>query len=219
MGQKAVLRRDLLQGDPRAPVAIVLDNPGAREREGAAWVCPTRETLRAAAREAGLRDLYVTWLVKFRPRRAYDKPAARALGREEVIREIDRVIPRVIVALGDVAAPTLLDDPGDGTVLTRTLDAYKLPTIADVPEIVCEFVDVPDEHLTSLGSKGLGEPAKRRVPLADRGRVLHSDARACREEAASSRPCASASRARAAAPARASRYPARRRGRFPFPGG
>jgi xanthine dehydrogenase YagR molybdenum-binding subunit len=33
-----------------------------------------------------------------------------------------------------------------------------MPTIADVPEIVTEFVDVPDEHLTSLGSKGLGEP-------------------------------------------------------------
>ena len=27
-----------------------------------------------------------------------------------------------------------------------------------MPEIVCEFVDKPDEHLTNLGSKGLGEP-------------------------------------------------------------
>ena len=33
-----------------------------------------------------------------------------------------------------------------------------MPTIADVPEIVCEFVDKPDTHLTNLGSKGLGEP-------------------------------------------------------------
>lgn len=99
------------EGNPRAPVAIVLDNPGAREREGAAWVCPTRETLRAAARDAGLPDLYVTWLVKFRPRRAYDKPAARALGRQEVLRELARVSPRVVVGLGDVVAATLLDDP------------------------------------------------------------------------------------------------------------
>jgi xanthine dehydrogenase YagR molybdenum-binding subunit len=43
-------------------------------------------------------------------------------------------------------------------VLTQTLDAYKLPTIADVPEIVVELLDIPDEHLTNLGSKGLGEP-------------------------------------------------------------
>jgi len=29
---------------------------------------------------------------------------------------------------------------------------------------VCEFVDKPDEHLTNLGSKGLGEPPI--VPIA-----------------------------------------------------
>ena len=33
-----------------------------------------------------------------------------------------------------------------------------MPTIADVPEIVTELVDLPDAHLTNLGSKGLGEP-------------------------------------------------------------
>src|SRR5439155_5697078 len=55
-------------------------------------------------------------------------------------------------------------DPASGTVLTQTLDAYKMPTIADVPEIVTDLVDVPDEHLTNLGSKGLGEPPI--VPVA-----------------------------------------------------
>src|SRR5205807_9887937 len=51
----------------------------------------------------------------------------------------------------------LLDDES-GRVLTTTLDAYRMPTIADVPEIVSEFVDKPDAHLANLGSKGLGEP-------------------------------------------------------------
>jgi xanthine dehydrogenase YagR molybdenum-binding subunit len=64
----------------------------------------------------------------------------------------------VIQALGHTFSEARLDDPSTGTVLTKTLDAYKLPTIADVPEIVCDFVDEPDEHLTNLGSKGLGEP-------------------------------------------------------------
>ena len=64
----------------------------------------------------------------------------------------------IIQALGHTFSEARLDDPERGTVLTRTLDAYKVPTIADVPEIVCEFVDEPDEHLTNLGSKGLGEP-------------------------------------------------------------
>ena len=43
-------------------------------------------------------------------------------------------------------------------MLTPTLDAYKLPTIADVPEIVTDLVDVPDQHLTNLGSKGSRAP-------------------------------------------------------------
>ena len=64
----------------------------------------------------------------------------------------------IIQALGHTLSERRLLDPGTGRVLTQTLDAYRLPTIADVPEIVCEFVDVPDANLTNLGSKGLGEP-------------------------------------------------------------
>jgi CO/xanthine dehydrogenase Mo-binding subunit len=64
----------------------------------------------------------------------------------------------IIQALGHTFSEARLDDPRTGKVLTRTLDAYKLPTIADVPEIICEFVDDPDTHLTNLGSKGIGEP-------------------------------------------------------------
>jgi xanthine dehydrogenase YagR molybdenum-binding subunit len=33
-----------------------------------------------------------------------------------------------------------------------------MPTIVDTPEIVAECLDIPDEHLTNLGSKGIGEP-------------------------------------------------------------
>ena len=64
----------------------------------------------------------------------------------------------IIQGLGHTLSEERLLDPRSGTVLTQTLDAYKLPTIADVPEIVTELIDVPDEHLTNLGSKGLGEP-------------------------------------------------------------
>jgi CO/xanthine dehydrogenase Mo-binding subunit len=64
----------------------------------------------------------------------------------------------IIQAVGYALTEQRLDDPATGIPLTRTLDAYKVPTIADVPEIVADFIDVPDEHLTNLGSKGLGEP-------------------------------------------------------------
>jgi CO/xanthine dehydrogenase Mo-binding subunit len=64
----------------------------------------------------------------------------------------------IVQGIGHTLSEERLVDPASGTVLTQTLDAYKLPTIADVPEIVCELLDIPDAHLTNLGSKGLGEP-------------------------------------------------------------
>ena len=70
----------------------------------------------------------------------------------------------VIQGIGHTLSEERLLDPETGTVLTQTLDAYKLPTIADVPEIVTDLVDEPDQHLTNLGSKGLGEPPI--VPVA-----------------------------------------------------
>jgi xanthine dehydrogenase YagR molybdenum-binding subunit len=70
----------------------------------------------------------------------------------------------VIQGIGHTLSEARLMDQETGRILTTTLDAYRMPTIADVPEIVCEFIDEPDEHLTNLGSKGLGEPPI--VPIA-----------------------------------------------------
>ena len=64
----------------------------------------------------------------------------------------------VIQGLGHTLSEQRLLDPATGAVLTQTLDAYKLPTIADIPEIVTDLLDIPDPHLTNLGAKGLGEP-------------------------------------------------------------
>ena len=70
--------------------------------------------------------------------------------------------------LAEIApVPLFVKYPGqrDGATderFVKTIDV--LPTIADVPEIVSELVDEPDEHLTNLGSKGLGEPPI--VPVA-----------------------------------------------------
>jgi CO/xanthine dehydrogenase Mo-binding subunit len=70
----------------------------------------------------------------------------------------------IIQGLGHTLSEERLVDPETGSILTQSLDAYKLPTIADMPEIVTELLDIPDEHLTNLGSKGLGEPPI--VPIA-----------------------------------------------------
>ncbi|TMK76674.1 MAG: xanthine dehydrogenase family protein molybdopterin-binding subunit [Actinobacteria bacterium] len=64
----------------------------------------------------------------------------------------------IIQGIGHTLSEDRLLEPVSATVLTQSLDAYKLPTIAALPEIVTELLDIPDEHLTNLGSKGLGEP-------------------------------------------------------------
>jgi xanthine dehydrogenase YagR molybdenum-binding subunit len=64
----------------------------------------------------------------------------------------------IIQGVGHTLSEERLVDPESGRILTTTLDGYKMPTIADVPEIVSELIDVPDTQLTSLGSKGIGEP-------------------------------------------------------------
>jgi CO/xanthine dehydrogenase Mo-binding subunit len=64
----------------------------------------------------------------------------------------------IIQGIGHTLSEERLLDPQSGRTLTVSLDAYKLPTIADVPEIITDLLDVADPHLTNLGAKGLGEP-------------------------------------------------------------
>ena len=64
----------------------------------------------------------------------------------------------VIQGIGYALTEELVVDPTTGLPVNGHLDDYKVPTIADVPEIVVDFVNVADENLPNLGAKGLGEP-------------------------------------------------------------
>lgn len=84
---------------------IVLDNPGAREDpKGDPYVCGSRLTLRRAMAAAGLPEqaVYLTYLLKCRPRRAYDHPWAWAVGLRHLERQWRDKNPAIIVLLGDV---------------------------------------------------------------------------------------------------------------------
>lgn len=79
------------EGNPKAPVIIILDNPGAREdNEGKQYVCGTRAD-----------DVYLTYLLKCRPLRSYDKQKARSFSKPFLERQIRTIQPRYIVCLGD----------------------------------------------------------------------------------------------------------------------
>ena len=64
----------------------------------------------------------------------------------------------MLQGVGYALSEELLVDPTTGVPVNGHLDDYKVPTIADVPEIVVDFVDLPDANLPNLGAKGLGEP-------------------------------------------------------------
>jgi CO/xanthine dehydrogenase Mo-binding subunit len=70
---------------------------------------------------------------------------------------LSQVTGGVLQAVGFALSEERVVDPTTGTVVNAGLEDYKVPTMADTPDIVCEFVDSPDPHL-GLGIKGLGEP-------------------------------------------------------------
>jgi xanthine dehydrogenase YagR molybdenum-binding subunit len=64
----------------------------------------------------------------------------------------------VLQGIGYALSEELVVDPTTGYPVNGHLDDYKVPTIADAPEILVDFVNTPDPNLPNLGAKGLGEP-------------------------------------------------------------
>ncbi|GIP40544.1 uracil-DNA glycosylase [Paenibacillus sp. J31TS4] len=151
------------EGNPHARILLLLDNPGAREdREGQAFLCGTRETLQRGLREAGLalEAVYVTYLLKCRPIRAYDKPAARAACAPHLQLQIGEKGPQLLFGFGNVVAESLFPEREDATVKAlrgRWLEAQGIPTgltyhplaVRRRPNLMSPFV----EDLTMLADR------------------------------------------------------------------
>ncbi|WP_217597650.1 uracil-DNA glycosylase [Cohnella sp. GbtcB17] len=107
------------EGSPDAPIMMILDNPGAREdREGNAFLCGTRETLQLGMREAGIdtSDVFVSYLLKCRPLRAYNKPEARAACLPHLQMQILQKRPLVLFGFGNVVSEALFPELEDASV-------------------------------------------------------------------------------------------------------
>lgn len=98
------------EGNPEARLLMILDNPGAREdRQGNSFLCGTRETLQRGMRESGLDtdSIYVTYLLKCRPLRAYNKPVAREACLSHLQMQLLEKQPLVLFGFGNVVAEAL----------------------------------------------------------------------------------------------------------------
>ena len=102
------------EGHPQAPIMIILDNPGAREdREGESFICGTRQTLQEVANDAGLKidDLYVTFILKRKPVRAYEKELTRQICMKHLDQQLTVKKPTLILCLGNVAVQSFFQNP------------------------------------------------------------------------------------------------------------
>ena len=101
------------EGNPKAKIVVVLDNPGCREdKSGNAFICNTRQTLDHAAYTVGLsdKDLYVTYILKCRPVRKYDKETARGTCTGYLKQQLQTNNFEIAFCLGDVAVQAFFDD-------------------------------------------------------------------------------------------------------------
>ncbi|RUT31906.1 uracil-DNA glycosylase [Paenibacillus zeisoli] len=107
------------EGNPKAPLMMILDNPGAREDPaGNPFLCGTRETLQFGMREAGIdvHDIYVTYLLKCRPKRAYNKPEARTACLPHLQMQLLQKQPLVLFGFGNVVAESIFPDKENASV-------------------------------------------------------------------------------------------------------
>lgn len=110
------------EGAKNAPCMIILDNPGEREdRDGKKYVCGTRQTLQKTLYETEIspENVYLTYLLKCRPLKKYDKQKARAFSLPFLERQIERQNPLILAVLGDVAAQALTRDENQSVKALR----------------------------------------------------------------------------------------------------
>jgi CO/xanthine dehydrogenase Mo-binding subunit len=69
-----------------------------------------------------------------------------------------QVVGGIIQAIGFALTEERVVDARSGVVLNANLEEYKVPTVADVPEIRHVQVDLADPEANPTGAKGIGEP-------------------------------------------------------------
>ncbi len=115
------------EGYVNAPLFVILDNPGAREdKHEQPFLCGTRETLLTAAHKAGImpEQMYVTYILKHRPLRKYDKPKSRQSGMAYLWKQLEEVNPELLLILGNVAVQSFSDETAEVKTLRGSIQQF-----------------------------------------------------------------------------------------------
>jgi CO/xanthine dehydrogenase Mo-binding subunit len=84
-----------------------------------------------------------------------------------------QVLGGILQGIGFALTEERVVDPTTATVVNPGLEDYTVPTIADLPEVACEFIGEPDAKLPT-GIRGLGEPPIVPTPGAIGNAVAHA---------------------------------------------
>ncbi len=110
------------EGNPQGRLIVILDNPGSREdKEGQQFVCGARQALQLGAYAAGFdeNDIYVTYILKCRPKKAYNKENARSRCIGYLEQQLKQNDYKAAFCLGDTAVKTFFGDPETTVKSTR----------------------------------------------------------------------------------------------------
>ncbi|WP_059172338.1 uracil-DNA glycosylase [Bacillus sp. FJAT-27445] len=156
------------EGNPDAPILVLLDNPGAREdRKNRPFICGTRQTLQHAAYHAGLttNDLYVTYVLKRKPVRAYNKERTRQICLGHLKQQLETKQPQSIICLGNIAVQSFFQNTEANVKSLRgqihevqgykTIVAYHPLAVRRRPNLLPIFLEdwkLAAEHLFNNGS-------------------------------------------------------------------
>ncbi len=100
------------EGNPDAEIVFVGEAPGRKEAQtGRPFIGPSGKLLRAGLSEIGLndKDVFITSACKYLPKQITPTPAQIEHGKKYLYRQIEVIEPEIIVALGRVAALSLLE--------------------------------------------------------------------------------------------------------------
>ena len=92
-----------------------------------------------------------------------------------------QIVGGVVWGVGMALEEETLIDPRTGRYINADLAEYHVPVNADIGEIDTAFIEQPDEHVSTIGAKGVGEIGITGVAAAIANAVYHATGKRVRE--------------------------------------
>jgi xanthine dehydrogenase YagR molybdenum-binding subunit len=92
-----------------------------------------------------------------------------------------QIVGGVVWGVGMALEEETLIDPRTGRYINADLAEYHVPVNADIGEIDTAFIEQPDEHVSTVGAKGVGEIGITGVAASIANAVYHATGKRVRE--------------------------------------